>query len=143
LENLTAYLLAYTLGNISPKNNNKKVIITTCIMNPKAEGPEKLRSFDVINAEIITIPMFIKLLATRIVASNLSGIPSNLITDWSVFNFDLLNLFNSAGDREKYATSDPDTKAEDISKNNTITKATKISNEIGLKVIPILAHIVE
>ncbi len=112
-------------------------------MNPKAGGPEKLKSFDVINAEIITIPMFIKLLATRIVASNLSGIPNNFITDWSVFNLDLLNLLSSAGDKEKYATSEPDTSADDISKNNTITNAIKISNEIGLNVIPILADIIE
>ena len=87
--------------------------------------------------------MFIKLLATSIVASSLSGIPSNLITDWSIFNFDLFNLFSSAGDKEKYAISDPDTKAEDISKNNTIINAMKISNEIGFKVIPILADITE
>ena len=143
LENLTAYLLAYILGNISPKNNTKEVIITTCIINPNAVGPEKLNNFDVINAEIITMLMFIKLLATSIVANNLSGIPSSLITDWSIFIFDLLNLFNSAGDKEKYATSEPDTRADDISKNKTTTNAIKTSKEIGFKVIPILEDITE
>jgi len=79
-------------------------------------------------------------LATSIVASNLSGIPKSLMTAWSILNFDLFSLFSSAGDREKYATSEPDIRADDISKKITTTRARNTSKENCFKVIPKLAN---
>ena len=80
-ENFKLFLLAYTLGRISPINKIKNVIRTTSIkkitsiLKPPKFSSESipLNKLFPKDANKITIAIFIKLLATSIEASNFFG----------------------------------------------------------------------
>lgn len=77
---------------------------------------EKLKRFTLIYVEIITMPTLIKLLAIKIVAKSFFGFSSNVKIIFELRLFFSSRYFFSEGLIEKKATSDPDTKAEQISK---------------------------
>ncbi len=68
----------------------------------------------VIKADKITIPIFIKLFTTRIVANRRSGILYSFRAQKAFFDFFVSKLLIFEGESEKYATSEPDIRAEDI-----------------------------
>lgn len=66
--------------------------------------------------------MFIKLFATKIVANNFLGFVSSRCTISSFFEIDLLVLVSKSEDvKEKKATSEPETSAEQTSKTKSTT----------------------
>lgn len=81
--------------------------------------------------ERITIPTLTKLLATRMVASNLLGLSNNLIACFLILNSELANSSNCALEREKNATSAPDINAEQIN-NPTRTINPKRRPKVGM-----------
>ena len=108
------------MGRISPNKSRIRVTTTTCTMNCSVfELPKSIILF-MRKAERIIIPTLIKLFVMRIVPRSLSGFDS--ISRASTDRFPLLfsRSFLSFGEREKYATSDPDTSAEQ--KISRITK---------------------
>ena len=82
---------------------------------------------------MITIATLMKLLATSIVASNLSGVSSSLRMSLLVFDPEFFSLLISEGIREKNATSDPDTIADESNRNPTTINATITSIEPDCK----------
>ena len=96
---------------------------------------EKLKRDAVIKVEIITMPTFIKLLAINMVANKRSGIFNSLIIILLALDsfFSILPFIE--GLSEKKATSDPEIKAENISRTIITNMATRSPNETGLKVI--------
>lgn len=90
---------------------------------------------------MMMIPTLTKLLATRIVASNLSGISISLITKLLLLDFDFFSFSISPGLREKKATSDPETKADEIIKTMPVTNATNTPNEACFISISVIINI--
>ena len=118
-ENFSAYFAAYTLGMISPKSNNRKVTITMVNKNESQAGAKLKSSMaSVKKVDNITIPTFTKLLVINIVASKCSGFFNKSSTCLLLLLFSIFKLSRLAGDKEKKATSEPDTNAE---LNNKIT----------------------
>ena len=119
-ENFKLFLLAYTFGKISPNIKIKKVMIMTSIKKTKSilkntklsSELTPLNSCSLSEAKSKTIPIFIKLLATKMVANNFFGRRSRALIISSAFEgvfscgskSDLLN--------EKRATSTPEIRAE-------------------------------
>ena len=85
----------------------------------------------VIKTDKITTPIFIKLFTTRMVASRRSGIPYNFKARKGFFDFLVSKFLIFEGEREKYATSEPDIRAEDINKTNKTSIQMKIPVEKG------------
>lgn len=136
-ENVMLFLLAYTFGKISPNNKIKKVIITTStkntrsiLNNPRFKVVFKLPKMESLNfANNKTIPIFIKLLATSIVANNFFGLFNSL----EMISKDLESFWSLAsrsdGVNEKSATSAPEISAEQSSK---ITNETAPNRRVKL-----------
>jgi len=118
-EKFSEYFAAYTLGIISPKRSSKNVTTTIVNKNGTHEG-ELLKSkiASVKYVERITIPTFTKLLTMSIVANRCSGFFNNFKTSILFLLFFVLSLSRLIGEREKKATSEPETSAELI--NNRI-----------------------
>ena len=92
-------------------------------------GTEKT---EVIYADIITIPIFTKLLAIRKVASNRLGNLSRSATKFSVFDSDAVKRSRCSFFKEKKATSEPDIIAEQNNKIRTPIKlTTKLKTDSG------------
>jgi hypothetical protein len=126
LENEIGFLLAYTLGRISPNNNIKAVMNPTS--KKKFSQPGKVLKSNNLPKEANnnTIEILIKLLETSNVANNLLGL---LLNKAIIFRFLILELdifFKSVLEREKKATSDPEISAEHIKRiiiNNILIKS--------------------
>ena len=69
-----------------------------------------------VNDESITMPIFIKLLVIKIVARRRSGLSRIRLISLDFLVFFASRTERSDGESEKNATSDPDAKAEPISK---------------------------
>ena len=61
---------------------------------------------------MMIMPIFPRLLVTRMVASSFSGISSSRVTTILVFDLEVLKELTSEGDKEKNAASAPDTRAD-------------------------------
>ena len=124
------------MGNISPNNKIKKVTTITSIINfTWVEKP--LKNILLKDANKRTIAMFMKLLATNIVANNRLGLDSNLATNF-LFVKDFLSAFNWDCVNEKKETSEPEIKAE--KSNNTINDSMLINELVLKKKIEILEY---
>ena len=131
LLNSNVFLLAYTLGVISPKRTIKKVITIIWIINSKIEPSGKTNAIEVRYEPKIIIAMFIKLFVISIVAKSLLGLSRSFSATDAFFDFSDFNCSISLGANEKYATSAPETTAEQ-NKHIKIIKRTKInSKDIG------------
>jgi len=112
-------LLAKIFGSISPKSKIKKVITTTSIKNPNNSLSAKLKVLLMKTEEKITIEIFTRLLAIRIVDRSSSLLLRKLSIIFSLSDAVLdSNNFKSVGESEKKATSEPEINAE---KNSKIT----------------------
>ena len=89
-------------------------------MNSKLEFSGKVIAIDITYADKITIAIFIKLLAMRIVAKSRFGFCNNPITSKCFLSFSISSI--SDGLNEKNATSAPEINAEQTSRRNTINK---------------------
>ena len=128
-EKFKLFLFAYIFGSISPNNKIKNVIKNTSIKKTKSIFKSKKKrdtlivqfpnNFSEIDANKITIPIFMKLFATKIVANNFWGEFKSLAIVF--FDLELLSLNESISDlvKENKATSAPEIKAEQISKNKS------------------------
>jgi hypothetical protein len=103
-----------------------KVITTTSKIKPNTGIAEKSKICELIYAERITIPIFTKLLTTRMVLRRLSGVSRSFRTFLALLDLLLLKLSLFEGLIEKKATSDPEIKAEHINNNSTIIASTRI-----------------
>ena len=141
-ENFKLFLLAYTLGKISPINKIKKVIRITSIKNTRSimKKPKFSSEFTLLNkdslreANNMTMAMFIKLLATNMDANSFFGCFNSSIIISK--DFDLLSFASSKSFcvSEKSATSAPDISAEQIkSTNNPIVPAINVLSKKGVK----------
>ena len=117
LEKLIAFLLAYTLGKISPKKRIKKVITPISITRTIKGFSIWLNRSSPKEANKRTVAIFIKLLVINMVAKRRFGF-------WSIFWIisicrDLFSSSESSNSlvKEKKATSAPETSPE-ISNNN-------------------------
>ena len=133
-ENLFALWFAKTLGLISPKSNNKKVIIMTWKKNSILESLGNSIAIEVRYADNITIAIFIKLLAIRIVAKSIFGSFNNFSA--SIFYLFFSISCNSVGLSEKNAVSEPETNAEKIIRRVINIKQNKTSAEKNWISIP-------
>ena len=79
--------------------------------------------------------MLIKLLATKIVANNFSLLSKSESNKCALSVFFSLRVFKSAGLREKYATSEPDMRAEAINSKTITTNSIALLSVIELIVI--------
>ena len=121
-ENFKLFLLAYTLGRISPISKIKNVITITSIKKTKSIfKPPKLSSESIPlnktspkDANNRTIAIFIKLLATSIEASNFFGCVRSSIMISKDFDLVFLASSKSFWVREKSATSAPEISPEAI-----------------------------
>ena len=118
LEKLKAFLLAYTLGKISPKKRIKKVITPISINSTIKGFSIWLNRSSPKEANKRTIAILIKLLVISMVAKRRFGF-------WSIFWIisicrDLFSSSESSNSlvKEKKATSAPETSPE-VSNNNT------------------------
>ncbi len=93
----------------------------------KVASVSKFRST---KSEIITIPIFTKLLLIRIVASRRRGLSLSKRIRWLLPCLSSASLSKSAWVREKKATSEAEIKADDIS-NSTIPNAPMITSGGG------------
>ena len=110
------------MGRISPKSNIKKVATTISRKNFIKGEPIALNNTSPSLVNRITIPIFIKLFATKIVAKSLFGFSNKFI----IILKDLRSDFDSISllDNENNATSDPEMNPENINKitNKKISK---------------------
>ena len=110
------FLLEYTLGKTSTNNNIKKVTTITSNMNfNKGEATDENKSLP-IKENNITTPIFIKLLATSNVANNFLGFSNNEIIKLPLDKSSFETSSKSLGDKEKKATSAPESNADIKSK---------------------------
>jgi len=135
-ENFKLFLLAYIFGKISPNIKIKKVMIMTSIKKTKSilkntklsSELTPLNSCSLSEAKSKTIPIFIKLLATKIVANNFFGRCSRAIIVSSAFE----GVFSSGSKsdllNENRATSAPEIRAEHTKR---ITRETPPNNKWG------------
>jgi len=120
-EKVSEYFAAYTFGMISPNSSNKNVTITIVNKNGTHAGVSlKLIIESVKKLERTIIPTFTKLLVINMVANRCSGFFNRFNTSLPFFVFFVFRLSRLAGDKEKKATSEPETNAELIN-NITIT----------------------
>jgi hypothetical protein len=85
-----------------------------------------------IKVERITIAIFTKLLAIRIVANNLFGLDNKSKTLVETLSLLLFKVSLSFASIEKKATSEPETKAESTRRTIITIIAIIIENDIGL-----------
>ena len=113
LEKTKGFLLAYIFGKMSPINRINIPIKPTSMM-VSSIGFSELKYGLSIEANNITMAIFIKLFDIKIVASNLLGFSkSESILDINLSPFSLIR-FNLSS--EKKATSEPDVRADKIRK---------------------------
>ena len=110
------------MGKISPKSNIKKVATTISMKNFINGEPIALNNTSPSLVNRITIAIFIKLFATKIVAKSLFGFSNKFV----IILKDLRSDFDSISllDNENNATSDPEMNPENINRitNKKISK---------------------
>jgi len=114
------YFAASILGIISPNSNITKVMATVCTRIMTMGFCTEAKILSDTNAVIITIAMFMKLLATNIVASSFSGFESSLAMSFPFDVLDLRILSLSLAERPKKPVSLAETNPEHT-RRNTIT----------------------
>ena len=116
LANFRLFLLAYTFGKTSPKSNIKKVTTITSKINfIKGEETDENKSLP-IQENNITTPIFIKLLATSNVANNFLGFSKSEMIKFDLDKSCFETSSKSLVDKEKKATSAPESNADIKSK---------------------------
>jgi hypothetical protein len=127
----SALLVAKIFGIISPNSRRIKVITTTWTTNPIIGEWLKSMVALVMNADRITIPTLMKLLAIKMDASSCSGSASSLSITALVLVGLSSKYFKFTGLKEKNADSDPDTKLDNTSRINSTTMPKTIPQVIG------------
>ena len=89
--------------------------------------------FRIRKSERITIAILIKLLAIKIVANRFLGLFRSFKTRLLETSSSLLKLSKSFGDKEKKATSEPETKAEPISSKIKLRHAKPMAQGLSCK----------
>jgi len=117
-----AFLLAYTLGRISPNNKTTVVMTPTSSKNRSHCCSIASKNKEVSEAKTSTVAILIRLLSNNMMANNRLG----FLRKWATMRSDLLVALTASlmydGDSEKKATSDPETNAEPSNRhNNKIT----------------------
>ncbi len=116
LANFRLFLLAYTLGKTSPKSKIKKVTTITSKINLiKGDETDENKPLP-IQENNITTPIFIKLLATSNVANNFLGFSNSDIIKFALDKSCFETSSKSLVDKEKNATSAPESNADIKSK---------------------------
>jgi hypothetical protein len=114
--NFRLFLLAYTFGITSPNNRIRKVTTITSkinFINSESIAENKLA---LIKENKITTPILIKLLATRSVANNFLGFSTNNKMSFPLEESAFERSSRVLGDKEKKATSAPESNADIKSK---------------------------
>jgi len=114
--NLRLFLLAYTFGSTSPNNKIRNVTTITSKTNRIISELIAENKSLLIEENKITTPILIKLFATRSVANNFLGLSINNRISFPVDESDLEMSSRVFGDKEKKATSAPDSNADIKSK---------------------------
>jgi len=135
LLNQRAFLLAYTFGDISPIRTSKKVMTTTCSRKLTNDSSGNEKTFEVRYDDKIIIAIFIKLFDIRIFAKSLLGFSRSFRASTELLDLSFFKCSISFGDREKYATSEPDINAEQKSNKIIIDSIKKTLNDNGINVI--------
>jgi hypothetical protein len=134
LANFILFLFAYIFGNTSPNKSIRKVTSITSTINFKnGESISSKRFFPTIENNITT-PMFIKLLATKRVASSFLGFSRSFDMILVFAGFSDAHWAKSSGVKEKYATSAAEMNAEQKSKiKMTIKPKSKLVSMVESK----------
>ena len=127
------FLLAYTLGRISPNIKIKNVTKTTSIKNFRSIIPQRVRSDALRNTspKLLnnkTIPMFTALLAIKIVANKRLGFCRMRSTHSDRCFLASFNCAISSGLSPKNATSAPEISAEQNNNKNRTPTLTRLKS---------------
>ena len=122
MANFKLFLLAYTFGKISPKSKIKNVTTTTSTTNFNTGDAIDENICSLKYANKITIPMLMKLFATKIVANSFFGRSNRDAIIW--IRFALSSPMSLISDlvNENKATSAPEINAEPHNKRNSKIK---------------------
>ena len=136
IEKANAFLLAYTLGKISPKIKINAVIIPTSI-NKSTTGLSISSKRVLLSSENkSTIAILIKLFATKMVAKRRLGFRRREITRWIA---GLGSSFSESSKdfscKEKKATSAPEIRAEHSNKKRTKTDWIQITSGVTTRAV--------